>query len=59
MDNTDIERLYDAFTELCDYVEMKTEYGCTDCPNHHICFGLAGHLFAESLQRIRKEIGIE
>lgn len=56
MDNKDVEKLYDAFVEICDYVEMKTEGGCGGCPHFKICFGLAGKEFAETLKRIKKEI---
>ena len=53
MDNTDIKRLYDAFTELCDYIEQETEGGCMECPYNKVCFGMAGNEFAKSLKRIK------
>ena len=56
MFNTDLERLYDAFVKLCDYIEQKTESSCADCPHNAVCFGLAGNEFAESLKRIRESI---
>lgn len=58
MNNTDIKRLYDVFTSLCDYVEQKTEGSCMECPCNNICFGLAGHEFAKSLKRIKEAIEV-
>lgn len=52
----DIERLYTAFTQICDYVEQKTEGGCGKCPRYEVCFGMAGHLFAESLKNIKEAL---
>ena len=54
--NTDVERLYDAFTKICDYVEKDTKESCEKCPHRNICFGLSGNAFAESLKRIRESV---
>ncbi len=56
MDITDIKRLYDAFTELCDYIEQETKGGCIECPYNKVCFGMAGNEFAKSLKRIKVAI---
>lgn len=58
MNDTDVEKLYEAFILLCDYIEEKTENGCLDCPHNGVCFGMAGNDFAESLERIRKKVNV-
>lgn len=54
--NQDVERLYDAFVKLCDYIETGIKDSCEKCPHKHICFGWAGNEFQESLQRIKEDV---
>lgn len=51
---TDVERLYDAYEELCKYVMYNTPTGCNDCPRRRICMGWEGTLLQESLDKIKK-----
>lgn len=55
MEVSDVKKLYEAFTKLCDYVEQETENGCLDCPLHHVCYGTEGDSFAETIHKLQKE----
>ena len=57
--NADVKLLYEAFTQLCDYIEVDTGGSCRNCPRNKVCFGTEGNKFAEALQRVRKAIGME
>ena len=55
-DEADVEKLYNAFVSICDYVEQNTTESCAKCPHNSICFGSNGISFANSLQKIRETI---
>lgn len=63
MTNEDVSVLYNAFIQLCDYVEMGTANSCSKCPlASTVCFTgnqIDGEKFAMTLQRIREECGIK
>lgn len=62
MNKEDISILYNAFLQLCDYVEKETVDGCSKCPlASTVCFTsnkTDGEKFAMVLQRIREDCGI-
>lgn len=63
MDKEDVNILYNAFIQLCDYVEKETGDSCSKCPlSSTVCFTgnkTDGEKFSMALQRIREECGIE
>lgn len=63
MNKDDVIILYNAFVQLCDYIEKETVDGCSKCPlASTFCFTgnqTDGEKFAMTLQRIREECGIE
>lgn len=60
MNKADVIILYNAFTQLCDYVENETVDGCSKCPlASKVCFTgnqVDGKNFAMTLQRIRENV---
>ena len=63
MNKEDVSILYNAFTQLCDYVEKETIDSCSKCPlASTVCFTgnqIDGEKFAMALQRIREGCGIK
>ena len=55
----DVERLYDAFTSLCNHIERDTENSCYSCPYNEICHGFAGRLLWDSVKRIERAINTD
>ena len=54
--NADVELLYNAFKQMCNYVAGDAGNGCAACPRRTICYGKEGPAFTAALQNIKKSI---
>ena len=58
----DLKKLYNAFIDLCDFIETDENIGCGNCPLYETMCGNktsnAAKEFSEALARIRKKAGI-